>query len=310
MGDYLNDLVTKNIGTAEIIQPRRAARFEPVQMQSAFEIQAESALFQEASFEQENIIETTPHARPRRAREANPTEKNAVLSRPENSDEQIVETSFVSPPIKAGTSEIKPILSRSRRKSQETEMQREATNQNLSLPPASTISTIVTPKQYSSKFEETSEKLPDVIVHTPVQTRHAPQLKTDEFKVSEQKIFDEKKSNTKNLETTDSKAKDFDERIIEAVTPIIAKPRVLTVENLFEETAIQPMIKSPPRERSSNQFSDRAEISEVPTINVTIGRVEVRAVIASAPPKETRHVKPQTMSLDEYLQKRSNGGAP
>lgn len=309
MGDYLSDLVTKNIGTVEIIQPRRAARFEPTQILTAFETQTESSLFSEVGFEQENTIETTPHIRPRRTRQIKSSENNTVISSPENPIEQTVETTFISP-VKTRTSEIKPIRSRATRKTHEIEAHRETTNQNLSLLPASasTVSTSVTPKPFPLKFENAPEKPSNAIVHTQVQTRHAPQLKTDEFKISEQKNFDERNWNTKNLETSDSEAKDFDAQIVQALIPIIDQPRMAMIENRFAETAIQPVITALPREQTSNQFSDRAEISEVPTINVTIGRVEVRAVTASAPPKQTSSVKPLTMSLDEYLRKRGNGG--
>lgn len=308
MGDYLSDLVTKNIGTAEIIQPRRAARFEPTQILTAFETQAESSLFSETSFEQENTIETTPRVRPRRRRQIKSSEKNAVISSPENPVEQTVEASFVAP-VKTRTSEIKPILSRAPRKTHEIEARRETANQSFPQPAsASAISTSITPKPTFLKFENAPEKPTNAIVPTPIQTRHAPQMRTDEFRISEQKNFDEKSSNTKNSETSDSKAKDFEAQIVEALAPVIAQPRVAMIENRFAETAIQPAITALPREQTSNQFSDRAEMSEAPTINVTIGRVEVRAVTASAPPKQTSGVKPQTMSLDEYLRKRGNGG--
>jgi hypothetical protein len=45
-----------------------------------------------------------------------------------------------------------------------------------------------------------------------------------------------------------------------------------------------------------------------PTINVTIGRIEVRATTAAAQPRKQPPVA-QTMSLDEYLRKRNQGGA-
>jgi hypothetical protein len=50
-----------------------------------------------------------------------------------------------------------------------------------------------------------------------------------------------------------------------------------------------------------------AKTAEVPVINVTIGRVEIRAVASSAQVKEAR-TKPATLSLEEYLRQRSNGG--
>lgn len=59
----------------------------------------------------------------------------------------------------------------------------------------------------------------------------------------------------------------------------------------------------------------KAQTSKVPgatplptgTVKVTIGRIEVRAIIPTNKPKKQR-TTPPVMSLGEYLQKRSNGG--
>jgi hypothetical protein len=48
-----------------------------------------------------------------------------------------------------------------------------------------------------------------------------------------------------------------------------------------------------------------------PVINVTIGRVEVRASAPAAPPKPKSKPKaPAVMSLDDYLNQRKGRGAP
>ena len=44
-----------------------------------------------------------------------------------------------------------------------------------------------------------------------------------------------------------------------------------------------------------------------PVINVTIGRIEVRATPASTPQSQKTRSTPPVMTLDEYLQKRSKG---
>jgi hypothetical protein len=46
-----------------------------------------------------------------------------------------------------------------------------------------------------------------------------------------------------------------------------------------------------------------------PTINVSIGRIEVRAVTPPPVPKHSNH-GPKPMSLDEYLNKSSQRGRP
>lgn len=62
----------------------------------------------------------------------------------------------------------------------------------------------------------------------------------------------------------------------------------------------------------ASQFKQRLQEHETkaePVINVTIGRVEVRAVQSEAPRQITRQKKPTgVMSLDDYLKQRKHGG--
>jgi hypothetical protein len=305
MRDYLSDLVTKNIGTAEIIQPRRASRFEPAQPLNAFG--TETSVFQATDFEEERTVETA-HINPPRAPKTGSRETNAAISSPENPEDQ-TRTSFIEP-VKPHAPEIKQIVSRIPRASEEIEA-----------PP-----------------------------------------ETAELKISAEKTFETKDANKKNSQTANSEAQDLKEEIVETPAPIVAKPRIIALENSFEKTekppAITPLTKEQPpnqasgrkeiaeatikqtiiptpREQTSqqiperekrgetpnrqavvsfpraqtlDQISDHTETAEAPVINVTIGRVEVRAVTAPAPPKNAHRAKAQTMSLDEYLRTRGNGG--
>jgi hypothetical protein len=72
---------------------------------------------------------------------------------------------------------------------------------------------------------------------------------------------------------------------------IVAEPRV----SLYVEPRRADLTAQPP------------SAPEAPVINVTIGRVEVRANVRSAPSPKPRPT-PKTMSLDEYLRQRANGG--
>lgn len=53
-----------------------------------------------------------------------------------------------------------------------------------------------------------------------------------------------------------------------------------------------------------------APVEPAPVVNITIGRIEVRAASASKPgsPARTARAAPQVMSLEEYLKKRNGGG--
>jgi hypothetical protein len=77
---------------------------------------------------------------------------------------------------------------------------------------------------------------------------------------------------------------------------VVVRPRVIPLERQREEKRSDGAVPWPVHTQPP-----------APTIHVTIGRVEVRATGPTAPAPKPRSA-PQTMSLDEYLRKRSGGG--
>lgn len=75
------------------------------------------------------------------------------------------------------------------------------------------------------------------------------------------------------------------------LAPIIAQPRVTAYS--------KPAASAPPQPAAAPQ--------PAPTVHVTIGRIEVRATSPSVPP-QGRRAAPPVMSLDEYLNRRTQGG--
>jgi hypothetical protein len=81
----------------------------------------------------------------------------------------------------------------------------------------------------------------------------------------------------------------------------------------FSQPATQPHIITRPEHRGlslENQpLSKPAEVSSTPTIQVTIGRIEVRATSSSTRPRpQPQRSDRPVMSLDEYLNSRGGGG--
>lgn len=72
---------------------------------------------------------------------------------------------------------------------------------------------------------------------------------------------------------------------------------------------VEPLVSRHVPPRRDEYGAPRPTAEAAPTINVTIGRVEVRAT--QAPPAATRRRgdAPQRVSLDEYLRQRAGGGA-
>jgi hypothetical protein len=84
----------------------------------------------------------------------------------------------------------------------------------------------------------------------------------------------------------------------DATQVVVVQSRVMRVEHRGEDR------------RNSGPLAFSAQVPPpVPTIHVTIGRVEVRATVPAAPASKPRPA-PQTMSLDDYLRQRSRGGKP
>ena len=53
----------------------------------------------------------------------------------------------------------------------------------------------------------------------------------------------------------------------------------------------------------------KSERREADAVHITIGRVEVRAMVESAPRPQRQATKPAVMTLDEYLTRRAKGGS-
>ena len=287
MRDYLSDLVTKNIGTADLIEPRRSARFEPIQTRTALEAEIEPS-FQADVFEEEGIIELPALTRPRRRREVRSTEKSEEISSLKNADDQI-EQRLTAAPTETHSSETGQMDARTVHTPKIIEATREPISESLFKPnlPLSGLSAPITSMQSPPKSAVKPEISNNTAEHAPIQTHRAPLTETDNSKISP--------------------PGNFDQHSIEANAPIIIEPRVEKAETGVEETTIHQIIIPLAQEQMSKQISERAAIPETPVINVTIGRVEIRAAVSSAPPKQSP-AKPQTLSLDEYLRKRRNGG--
>jgi hypothetical protein len=85
-----------------------------------------------------------------------------------------------------------------------------------------------------------------------------------------------------------------------------------TIENSRSKTSpvlvhsrIAPLIETGPEHVRLNQPA----IQPQPTVHVTIGRIEVRAVQSSRQPTSKSRAETPVMNLDDYLRRRSQGGA-
>lgn len=105
-------------------------------------------------------------------------------------------------------------------------------------------------------------------------------------------------------------------KVIPVSVPSVPTGRVEKAPRHIDVTPIERQSQAPPK---GSQIVPALEIpafkpqsrdpeirEQIPTIHVTIGRIEVKAVPPAAAPKRRASASP-TMSLDEYLRRRSGG---
>lgn len=308
MGDYLSDLVTRNIGTANIIKPRRAAHFETIKMPNPSESPAAPSFSQTEDFDETFTAEYTP-APSRRPRQVKLKEDGEATAIRKDSDERITRVLYVSPPENYSPP-IDRDVAHPAFPSEVIETRQQPAHRKTSSPnsPKVNFSKPVAPEPVPLQSGEIREKSNDLIEQAIVQTRSETALpKTSEVRIARSEPPAPK------IESKIPPPQISAPPLVEVQTSIVVKPRVEKITNRVSETTIRPKISPARREKTaeqtSGQISDGALPPESPTINVTIGRVEIRAVVSSTntAPVGAKSAKP-LMSLDDYLQKQNAGG--
>jgi hypothetical protein len=276
MSDYLNNLVNRTFGLAPLVQPRLASVFEPPAVATTNH--------SDVSVESETIIEaTTP----------------APLS-----------AAFSSQTITSETQNLRETAAR----------QKEEPAEKNSLPSARETLT-------SSVFQA-APQIP-VAARPPeqVHARTFPQERTDpQTPPNPERPESGARSETTPKLITMSEPSDRDswprieprvKKLIDAQLTNVPSPATER-ERVDQVTATQPNLPVLARDASSvdasavarsQHFASRFALPLAPpeTINVTIGRVDVRANFSQAPARPARLQTPATNSLDDYLKQRSEG---
>ena len=128
--------------------------------------------------------------------------------------------------------------------------------------------------------------------------------------------IDEASTQSVNRNLTDSLGESGNNRVRLQVTPEVKLSSRAHDHQQNQATLITPgpvlantALGNPPSRRDSTHTSHATSAEGPETVVVTIGRVDVRAIFAppTAAPQSNRQ-RPQPMSLDEYLKRRSEGG--
>lgn len=293
MADYLGKLVAKNMGTAEVILPRRSTRFETAQTKESYEISSVEEPFERISEVQ--VVNRPITVQSNRANDISESDIPPDLPIKQNSDKQISNALGVPATTIQVSEQLNLQDETSTPKDKHPEPESKSNKpETYSKPPE--LERL--PKRLSKKIDdsEVNVDLSPVKVVQSVQLN--PNQHTDSNSDQEPKL--EPKSRNESITQIEVR-----NQTIEKHSEIIVRPRVEPVkEQVSERINDQTLIRFP---QNHERFSELVEPVEAPTINVSIGRVEIRAITTQTIPKETRN-KPQTLSLDEYLQKRRAGG--
>ncbi len=91
--------------------------------------------------------------------------------------------------------------------------------------------------------------------------------------------------------------------------PVQSKSTSAPASRALGRIVVQPHVSRPSAPASSTGFRRQSSSTELPAIHVTIGRVEVRAIVSQPEPPRRSAPPPTTpkISLEEYLKKRNGG---
>jgi hypothetical protein len=282
MSDYLGNLIARTVSPAVAVRPQLPSLFEPAP--AARESKSEP------EFEQENFVEQPPATqaseKPAPMPLSIPTPRQSVFREPE----QTV-----------------PEISRARR-ILETSQESEPARPPTSILPQST------PQESSRIFSRRGDGKPspepEAAVQPRILRRAAPTLREDKLSSSTRRRSDIIKSPLRDVSASASHEVGAREETRASQPSVASKPVVvpeLRKHELLKWSGVQPVI---PAIRSLPPIAPLppAAATAPPMINVTIGRVEIRAV----PPPAQQRAKPKpttVLSLEDYLRQRAKGAA-
>lgn len=348
MMDYLGNLVARQLGKVESVHPRLASRFEPLapvrspgEQKSLGGAETPDALETGDEFGPETLelIEPVldapprPHRSPRRTVMPALTERDDLAptlaeSATGNADTPSRVNVVVEQPSAETRTVIEPV---------HVQTVIHAPVENLSLPGQipETTRPLSAARQPPAPAPPTSnsDKVLDAPVHVRSEQKNELQdgqndsLSPGQFAprvVSEQKVLppiqhtreDEQSAPPTIAPPPAVRSRHVDSSLqsSEATPPLRANPaetpvtRPARAPEPAANVIAQPRITRSMEAKVSAEVAMSEAVEAAPVINVTIGRVEVRAAQAPAAPRQQSRSAPP-MSLDDYLRRRAGGGS-
>lgn len=302
MTDFFSTMINRHLGTAEVIAPRPRARFEPESSIAAADIAA-------------NNFATEQNQAHQKEQDRHAAEKSAELSFKGYGKE----SRFNAPITQGHLSTVFPLREQGKTAapSVETRQKLKAQDGSPGTPPVEKHQSPIGGMHYEAPSERTLESGLDNRIETLLQQlrgQPAPQSLTTRAdspnrgslsqppEVGREEIAKSSRQQARGLPQ-------------EGKRSAVAKIPELTISPIERNSRQAGLLEPPPwLSEMQAEFNRRwqemnSRIETEPVINVTIGRVEVRAVQAESPKQSKRKNKPiGVMSLDEYLSQRGHGG--
>lgn len=311
MSNYLNNLVAKSLNQTEVVQPRLASLFEPLPMSPGsvagqdfnLEQLIGTATSDETEFEAQSRERTStvpPIELHREGRSRTPDRRSPPITpQPLSVPFPTEETSPTPPPYQPSSAPLQPMVT------------------PVSVRGEQLLSRSASLEPFPVNREATDASQP----RHPTEQPRLPVLEPTVIQpsVSELVVSSKEQSPTAELPPELS--------FLQTTNPLVPKASALPNQPLVpapaESTAIPGSTSTPPSSTAAIVVSTQVTPSvksvaqnfiegsdtpqPLPTIQVTIGRIEVRATPPPAPsPAKSRPASP-TMSLEEYLRQRGGG---
>jgi hypothetical protein len=295
MSDYLGNLVTRTISQATVVRPQLPSLFEP--SVASGQVRSELEFEQEAFSESSPATQRTEAAAPNPPSNTTPPESTSILV-PHQSvlgeSEATPITSAAKTPMPTPPSILVPSQSVVRdhepmppRVSRPKAIRRASGN-------AEPSTEDIVPGPASKRRESRSVPVQVEANGEPV----AAELRKNDSRAGQRESssrrarVSEAPTSVSQLSTPDSPSK----------SPSLVRPAA-TVQKIRAVEAVIPAIRSLP------QFPRTPAPASPPTINVTIGRVEIRATSPAPAPQRAQPKSANVLSLEEYLRRRASGGS-
>ena len=283
MSDYLNHVVARSLNRVETVQPRLASRFESLTSFTG------SVAEQAASWEPVAISATSDEIELTQQPET-PASTIPPIQRSPATNPQTLPIQHLPQP-----SNLTPLSDRQVHQLPiETFPQTPETNSNSSsrrLPPA--------PELIESSIQEPPDRQP----LTPILKHQTQTPLADSFAAQPNQLVPESAVIQPSVSQQDiPRVPRAVARRTTAPQPLVPSPRTLStsITDLVAPVTPSSELSSATTAVSKQQRTTSETPQPSPTIQVTIGRIEVRATPPASPPKRKR-TAPVVMSLDEYL---------